>query len=250
LEGGTLFISRATAIFSWLESAFSDSGFRDVTVSSLDRDALAFQLNDRKPSNVFISSEFYSGVTPYMVGGLLVRFPKLKISVVNFGNFPDSLAVRFIFHGAKSYLDFNDGVGEFRKGLKIIQSGQDYYSPGVDRQYKTFDEKPNLAREATNREWQVLFLACNGFKDDQIVANLEICRRTVDTHISNLYRIFDVSKREDLLRKALCMGWVKKEHLCFHGTEINIPQHPSKKRAKINKKEVSNRHSLNEITSA
>jgi DNA-binding NarL/FixJ family response regulator len=249
LKGGTLFISRATSIFSWLKSAFDDCGFRDVTVSSLDRDALAFQLNELNPKNVFINSEFYSGVTPYMVGELLVRFPELKISVVNFGNFPDSLAVRFIFHGAKSYLDFNDGSGEFRKGLKMIQSGQDYYSPGVERYIHVFDEKPNLAREATNREWQVLFLACNGFKDDQIVANLAICRRTVDTHIKNLYKLFDVSKRENLVRKAVCLGWVQKEHLCFHGTDISIPHHPSRKRAKTNKK-ASKRQSLNEVTPA
>jgi len=250
LEGGTLFISRTTSIFSWLESAFDDSGYRNVTLSSLDRDALAFQLNELKPGNVFINSEFYSGVTPYMVGELLARFPKLKISVVNFGNFPDSLAVRFIFHGAKSYFDFNDGSGEFRKGLKIIQAGQDYYSPGVERQLKACDEKPNLAKEVTDRQWQVLFLVCNGFKDDQIVANLAISKRTVDTHIENLYEIFDVDKRGDLLRKALCMGWVEKEHLCFHGTDINMPQRPSRKRANINKKEIGNRHSINKITPA
>ena len=250
MEGGALFISRATSIFSWLESTFSDSGFRDVAVSSLDRDALAFQLNELKPGNVFINSEFYSGVTPYMVGELLARFQKLKISVVNFGNFPDSLAVRFIFHGAKSYLDFNDGSGEFRKGLKIIQSGEDYYSPGVERQLKAWDDKPNLAKETTDRQWQVLFLVCNGFKDDQIAANLAISKRTVDTHIENLYEIFDVNKREDLLRKAVCMGWVDKEHLCFHGTDLIVPQHPSRKRAKINKKEAGNRHSINKIAPA
>jgi hypothetical protein len=54
---------------------------------------------------------------------------------------------------------------------------------------------------------------------------------------------------EDLLRKALCLGWVKKEHLCFHGTDIRIPQHPSRKRAKINR-EVSKRYYLYEVTPA
>jgi DNA-binding NarL/FixJ family response regulator len=232
LKGGTLFISRTTAIFSWLENAFVDSGFRDITVSSLDRDALAFQLNELKPGNVFINSEYYSGVTPYMIGELLVKFPKLKITIVNFGNVPDSLAVRFIFHGAISYLDFNDGPDEFRKALKIIYSGEKYYSPGIDWQIKTSDEFPKLTRKVTNREWQVLFLVCNGFKDAQIAANLAISRRTVDTHINNLYTIFDVNKREDLLRKAICLGWIRKEHLCFHGTDIEIPCHPS--REKVN----------------
>jgi DNA-binding NarL/FixJ family response regulator len=170
LKGGTLFISRTTAIFLWLKSVFDDNGFRDVTVSSLDRDAPAFQLNELKPGNVFINSEYYSGVTPYMIGELLVKFPKLKIAFVNFGNFSDSLAVRFIFHGAISYLDFNDGPDEFRKALKMIYSGEKYYSPGIDWQIKTLDEFPKLTREVTNREWQVLLAKPIRFNTPRLAA--------------------------------------------------------------------------------
>jgi hypothetical protein len=65
-----------------------------------------------------------------------------------------------------------------------------------------------------------------------------------------LYELFDVDKRGDLVRKALCMGWVEKEHLCFHGTDINVPQHPSRKRDKINKREAGNRHYTNKIAPA
>ncbi|WP_461256882.1 response regulator transcription factor [Treponema sp. R80B11-R83G3] len=233
MEGGALFISRNNLVFSWLKGVFEDCGFKDVILSSLEKDALTLQLNKLKPKYIFMHSEFYSGVTPYMIGCLLVKFPELNVSVVNFGNFPDSLAARFIFHGAKSYLDVNYGNDEFKNGLTAVKSGQDYYSPGVSRQIGFFNEMSNFTREITDREWQVLFLVCNGFKDKQIVFNLAISRRTVDAHINNLYKIFDVCNRKDLIRKAVCMGWVKKEHLCFHGTDVKISQHPSGKRKKI-----------------
>jgi hypothetical protein len=76
LEGGALFISRNISIFSWLESAFIDCGFYDVIPISLERDALNLKLNEVKPKYVFIHSEFYSCVTPYMTGCLLKKFPK------------------------------------------------------------------------------------------------------------------------------------------------------------------------------
>jgi len=224
LEGGTLFISRNRLVFSWLKSVFDECGFKDVVLYEADKDALMFKLYELKPKYVFIHSEFYSGVTPYKIGSLLVKFPKLNISIVNFGNFPDSLAIRFIFHGAKSYLDVNDGIDEFRKGLKMIKSGEDYYSPGVNRKIRDYDEKPNLKREITDRQWQVLFLICNGFNKYQIVFNLEVSVRTVDTHIQNLHKILDVEKSGDLIRKAICLGWVEKEHLIFHGTDVKIPK--------------------------
>jgi DNA-binding NarL/FixJ family response regulator len=129
LPGGTLFVSRKTDVFSWLEGAFAETRFRDITVISLDKDALAFEINNRNPRMIFMDSTFYTGVTPYMVGELTARFPRLKIYVFNFSDFPDSLAMRFISHGAKSYIDCCGGPDEFRKALKAIYSGEDYYLP-------------------------------------------------------------------------------------------------------------------------
>jgi len=232
LEGRALFISRNTSVFSWLESVFNDCGFYDVTPISLERDALAFKLNELKPKYVFINSEFYSCVTPFMIGLLHENFPDVNINVVNFGNFPDSLVVRFFYHGANSYLNVNDGIGEFKNGLNIIKTGEKYYSPGVDRYIRELDEIKNLKTYTTDREWQVLFLICNGFINDGISFYLSINIKTVETHIQNLYKKFDVAKKENLVRKAVYLGWVKKEHLVFNGNDIKIPKNPSRKRMK------------------
>jgi len=223
LEGGTLFLSRNIKVFSCFKKVFEDCGFEDVTLSSLENTALTLQLNEIKPRNVFFHSEFFSGVTPYMIGCLLVKFPELNIHVINFGNFPDSLAVRFIFHGAKSYLDINCGIEEFRNGLKIIKSGQDYLSPNIKQEINLIDELANSKREMTNREWQVLFLVCNGFNNKQIAANLQISKRTVNYHLNSLYKISDTKNREDLMRMAISLEWVNKKHLVFHGNDIKTP---------------------------
>jgi DNA-binding CsgD family transcriptional regulator len=229
LEGGTLFISRNVNVFSWLENAFEDCGFYGVIPISLDRDALACKLNQLKPKYVFIHSEFWSCVTPFMAGRLHDNFPELNISVVNFCNFPDSLAVRFIFHGAKSYLDVNEGVKEFKKGLNIIKTGKVYYSPGVDWQINELDEIKKLKNYTTDREWQVLFLLCNGFIIKEIEFWLEVSERTVETHINSLFKIFDVAHKLDLAKKAEKLKWVNKKELVFNGDNLKIPKNPLKK---------------------
>jgi hypothetical protein len=69
-----------------------------------------------------------------------------------------------------------------------------------------------------------------GLTRDQIGYNLAISRRTVDKHIENLHKVLDAKKRIELLGRDLNLGWVKKEHLRFHGTDIEFPSQLSKNR--------------------
>jgi hypothetical protein len=57
--GGTLVISRNTAIFSWMQGAFEESGFRNIALTSLDKKELASQLIELKPKIIFLDSTFY-----------------------------------------------------------------------------------------------------------------------------------------------------------------------------------------------
>ena len=220
MEGGTLFISRTTAIFSLVKSVFEDCGFKSVIPIVLEKDDLDILLNELKPKNVFIHSEFYSLVTPYMIGRLIKKFPKLKINIVNFCILPVNIAAQFILYGANSYLDFNDSIDEIKRGLEIIQSGKEYYSQKIKQEIDLSSENTDFTKDLTNREKQVLRLVCNGFNDDQISASFNKSRRTIDTHISNLYKKLYVKNRVDLLRKALFLGLMKIEELGFLGTDI------------------------------
>jgi two-component system, NarL family, response regulator NreC len=226
LEGGTLFISRTTSIFSLVKSFFEDCGFKGVISIEYEKDDIDTLLNELKPKYVFIHSEFYSCVTPYMIGKLIKRFPKLKINIVNFCILPVNIAAQFILYGANSYLDFNDSIDEIKKGFELIKSGKEYYSQKIKQGIDLSNENMDFTKDVTNREKQVLRLVCNGFNDNQIAANIKKSRRTVDTHINNLYKKLDVKNRVDLLRKALFLGLFKIKDLSFHGTYKKIHQHP------------------------
>ena len=55
----------------------------------------------------------------------------------------------------------------------------------------------------------------------------------VETHINNLYKIFDAGNRLDLLRKAEKLGWVNKKEVVFNGNDLKTPKNPLKKKINI-----------------
>jgi hypothetical protein len=91
---------------------------------------------------MFIESGFYGQSTPFMTGKLVKKFPKLRISTFSLGEFPDNLAMWFIFRGVKSYLNFQDGIEEFNKGLRTIQREDGYCSPRVLERIDLLKEIP------------------------------------------------------------------------------------------------------------
>lgn len=72
-------------------------------------------------------------------------------------------------------------------------------------------EKPDqtkLNQVLSDREIQVLELVASGLTNEQISKNLEISKRTVDNHISNILTKTETENRVALVRWALQWGKV------------------------------------------
>ena len=65
-----------------------------------------------------------------------------------------------------------------------------------------------LNQVLSDREIQVLELVASGLTNEQISKNLEISKRTVDNHISNILTKTDTENRVALVRWALQWGKV------------------------------------------
>jgi DNA-binding NarL/FixJ family response regulator len=217
MPGGTLLVSRTENWFSFFKTCLEDLGFRDVYVTSKEKDALNTVINDVMPKNVLISSHFYSGATPYMVGQLVKAFPRVRFSVLSGGYFPDRLAAFFIFYGAKAYVKLADGKEELRMGLKNIREGNDYVAPDVKKIIDNLDAYPEIKSKASRRQLEVLVLLCNGKTPINIANNLHISKKTVEGHIRELNKVFHASSRDELVGIAFYLGIVTKDDLCFFG---------------------------------
>ena len=216
MKTGVLFVSRYPKLLPWYESILEEAGYRNIHVTDKDKDGLNMLIREIKPRLIFMTSNFYSIGTPYMVGLMNEMFPRLNIAVASMEYFPDELAAWFIFHGAHSYVNFIDGVEEFNNGLKHILDGDDYIAPAIKVIVDSLDETPDCTLTITKRQKEILFMLCNGFSKKKMENELQISSYTVHYHIKELMNIFHVHSREDLIKVAFCIDIIKINHLCFH----------------------------------
>jgi DNA-binding NarL/FixJ family response regulator len=203
---GTLVLSREVNLHSDYKAGLEALGYRDVTVSDADKEALNRLINELKPRLVLVSCDYYGCSTPFMIGRLLKLFPGLKIVAVSIGSYPNRLAVRLIDNGVKSCVCLADGVKQFVDGLKCIRDGGEFVSYSVQETIMTHDDLPDKSGELTGRETEIVRLSCKGKTDAEIAETLQISVNTVYNHKTKVNRKFDVRNARELFEVARNLG--------------------------------------------
>ena len=222
-------VSRAVNMFPHWTKEFETFGFKNVLFTDQEKDSLISIIKEYQPSILLIGCGFYKTSTPYMMGQLLLMFPKLNIAAVNIHEYPDDLAMWFILNGVKSYVNMMDGIDEFNLGLKAIRDGKKYVSPGVQKRILMRKEYPMPAGRITNRQAEIVRLICCGFKDIEIADTLHISRRTVDTHKTEIFRSLNVRNSVELIKVALNLEIVKQDELNFYPKDFTVNPKPDKR---------------------
>jgi DNA-binding NarL/FixJ family response regulator len=224
MPGGTLMVSRATKLFPHVKKRLEDLGFSDVEVTGEEKDSLNMVINEMKPKLILMGSSFYQAGTPYMLGELLHQFPKLNIAALSIHDFPESLATWFIWRGVKSYVDLWNGYEEFHLGLQEVRQGKNYISPNVRHLMDLFPEWPDTKDKITKRQLEIVVFLCNGFIPEHIGEEMHITRRTVTSHLQDIYKMFHVKNREEMVARAWELGLVTEKDMRFidrkHNDEI------------------------------
>jgi DNA-binding CsgD family transcriptional regulator len=76
----------------------------------------------------------------------------------------------------------------------------------------------------SDRELEILDLVANGLTNDQIAKELEISKRTVDNHVSNIIKKTGTKNRVELVRWALHWGKVCLNDVNCCVLPLNSPQ--------------------------
>jgi len=217
MTGGTLIVTRKTSRHQDFVNKFTALGFSNVSVTSLDKDALYFKIDELKPSLILMDAMFYTAGTPYMIRVLLKQkqFRNLNIAVFAVDEYPADLGMMFIINGAKSYVDINDGENKYEKGLLSVRNGEKYVSPSVQKSFELCSIFPAPARILTERQIIVLILTCCGFKCKEIADKLCISERTVNNHNSEIHRSLGSKKTHELIIIAEKIGLFTLKDLVF-----------------------------------
>jgi DNA-binding NarL/FixJ family response regulator len=237
MVGGTLLLSRETALYSHFRKRFAELGFSNFDLTGEERDSLNFVINEKKPRLVIVGSGFYRCSTPYMMGQLLKTFPNLNIAAVSACcKIPADLAMWFIINGVKSYVSLFDGLDEFYRGLNRVREGKEYISPKVLERLEMRREMPEPAGNITPRHFEIIRCICNGFNGAEICAELHISEQTLYAHKRAIYTFLNVRNENELIRVALFHKWIDPEELCFYGRNYHLNPLPEKKQASVLRK--------------
>ena len=225
MTGETLIVTRKISRYQDFLDKFSTLGFSNLTITSLDKDALQFKIDELKPSLILMDAMFYSAGTPYLTrllikNKLFKHFKKLKIVVFAVDEYPADLGMMFIANGAKSYIDINDGEKQFEEGLLSVRNGNKYVSPSVQKAFELRDNLPAPAGILTDRQIIILMQTCCGFECKEIADNLCISEKTVYNQRNEIYRCLGSKMPHELIVIADKVGLFTLNDLVFYQKEI------------------------------
>jgi two-component system, NarL family, response regulator NreC len=232
MKGGTLLVSRAVKLHADHKKRLEELGFKDVSVTSADKDGLNMLINELKPRLVIVGSGFYKSATPYMMSLLKRHFKDLNIAAVSINDYPADLAMKFVINGINSYVNYFDGISQFYKGLDCMREGKQFISSSVQECIDNRRELPPVSGELTERQIEVLRLLCNGFTTVEIADELFISKRTVEYHKAELFNSFGTRNENELIRVALYLGLIKIDELDFYGGSFTLRLKNSKRTEK------------------
>ena len=233
--GGTLMVSRTVKNHTHYKKRLEELGFKNVTVTARENDGLDFLIRDLQPDLLMMAARFYDGETPYLMGELKKRFPKIPMAALSIERYTEELAMYFIFNGVKSYVTASDGIEQFYEGLEEIRKGKKYISPSVQERIDMRDGAPKPASTITKRRREVMRVKCIGYTDEQAAEALHISPRTVTTHKTEILRSLNARSVGQLIIKALKLNLFTLDELSFCPRDFIVnplPVKPEKKRRK------------------
>jgi DNA-binding NarL/FixJ family response regulator len=115
---------------------------------------------------------------------------------------PDVLAV--LNAGAAGFVNKSDGTEAIVEAVRRVPRGERYVSPSVESRLASYERRrrqgTDLLAVLTARERQVFGLAADCRLAREIANELDIARKTVDTHLTRINRKLGLRNMAELVR--------------------------------------------------
>jgi two-component system, NarL family, response regulator LiaR len=151
--------------------------------------------------------------------------PCTKILMISASSFPSYVMAAFRA-GAAGYLLKNTPLKHLVGAIRLVHSGEgvfDLKATGriISRLTAEKIEKNRGFEELHPRELQVLDRVAQGVGNKEIATQLFISERTVQTHLSNIFRKLRVNSRTEAVLYAIKEGWISLESLSSNNETNN-----------------------------
>jgi DNA-binding NarL/FixJ family response regulator len=116
-------------------------------------------------------------------------YPDIKVMCLTmFGE--EHYYMKMIDSGAKGFLLKNSDIDEVLKAIATVMKGGTYFSQeilyNVVKNIREVKKEPETSIQLSSRENDVLSLICKGLSNVEIASDLNISKRTVEKHRSNI----------------------------------------------------------------
>lgn len=143
------------------------------------------------------------------------QVPRAKILVLTMHDNREYIS-QIIRSGARGYLLKDTSPAELVRAIKIIHSGEVFFSPTVSRvvleEFVKGGQKksgPSEAGSLSEREREVLALIAEGYSNKEIANRLGVGVRTIETHRERIMRKLDIHSVAGLTKFAIAKGVIK-----------------------------------------
>lgn len=192
-----------TESLAWLLEGLRDT--IDVVAEAHTPGELRVLVADTRPDVVLLDAQFPGEDPVTVVRGLLVEDARVPIVLLaesdSSADLRDALAA-----GVKGYLLKTTTGDEILAAMDKVLNGEVVVSNPLIGLLVDTIHPSGSAETLTRRELQVLDLLEKSMGDAQIAQVLSISIRTVQKHLTNMYRKCDVSNRDDMIAYARRRG--------------------------------------------
>ncbi|PPD58926.1 response regulator transcription factor [Dehalogenimonas etheniformans] len=132
----------------------------------------------------------------------------------------DQYIMALLEAGAAGYLLKNVRGNQLIDAIRAVYSGESILQPSTTRRVidhlkvkAVKSEEDSAANTLTEREMEVLKLAAKGVSNRDIAEQLFVSNRTIQTHLSNIFKKLSVGSRTEAILYGLKRGWFYMEEL-------------------------------------
>ncbi len=134
------------------------------------------------------------------------KYPELKIITLSmFGE--EEYYYKMIDAGAKGFILKNSDIDEVIKAIKTVVQGNTYFSQellyNVVKNFREVRKTDQIQLQLSQRELEILEYICKGLSNQEIAKELNISKRTVDKHRSNILSKTDTKNTASLVMFAV-----------------------------------------------
>lgn len=127
----------------------------------------------------------------------------------------DQYIMALLEAGAAGYLLKNVSGSNLVNAIRSVHAGEAVLHPTIAQ--KVFSRfggssqesvEPVQSIELSERETEILKLAAQGLSNQEVADRLFLSRRTIQSHLANIFRKMDVGSRTEAVLQALKRGWL------------------------------------------